>query len=61
MCTSLTINFYFIVRKKPLIRQISAPKSIMDHTSPKTTQTNTPVSGAYYTPEQGKVIWCLNN
>lgn len=56
MCTSLTINFYFIVSEKPLIRQISAPKSIMDHTSSKTTQSNTPVSGAYYTPEQGKVI-----
>lgn len=56
MCTSLTINFYFIVSEKQLIRQISAPKSIMDHTSSKTTQANTPVSGAYYTPEQGKVI-----
>lgn len=31
--------------------------------SPKTThsQDNTPITGANYTPEQGKVIQCLNN
>lgn len=33
----------------------------MDHVSPKTTQANTPVTGAIYTPEQRKVKWCLLN
>lgn len=32
--TLLTINFYLIVRKNPLIRQLPAPESIIDHTSP---------------------------
>lgn len=31
------------------------------HVSLNNTSLNTPVTGAYYTPEQGKVIQCLNN
>lgn len=34
----------------------------MNHMSLKQlTQANTPVSGDNYIPEQGKVMWCLNN
>lgn len=28
---------------------------------PKTTQANTPDTGANYTHEQGKIVWCLKN
>lgn len=33
----------------------------MDYKFPKTTQANTPDTGANYTHEQGKIVWCLKN
>lgn len=33
----------------------------MTQTCPKTTQAITPVTGANYSPELKKVIWCLKN
>lgn len=33
----------------------------MDYMFPKTTQANTPDTGANYTHEQGKIVWCLKN
>lgn len=47
--------------KKPLIRQLSAPESIMGHVPSKSTQANTPVNVIGYKIEEGKVIRCLAN
>lgn len=33
----------------------------MDYKFPKTTQANTPDTGANYTHEQEKIVWCLKN
>lgn len=48
-------------KSQPLIRQLSAPESIIDYLSLKTTQANIPATGVSYTTEQGKELLCLKN